>query len=188
MGGFAPDTIGYGAGDRNPEDRPNVLRLVIGQSRSQPERDEISILETNLDDVSPEVIGYCCERLFESGALDVYTTPIAMKKNRPACKLTVMCEPEKNAELESILFSETGTLGIRRTFAERSVLNRRQISVDTEFGPIRGMLVCQPDGDEFTPEFDSCRIIAKSTGSPIAAIYDAARFAFLDRAEVPRDS
>ena len=123
--------------------------------------DQICQLETNLDDTSGELIGYCIERLWDAGALDVYTTAISMKKNRPGVLLSVLCRPSEADRLEKIIFRETSTLGVRRSTVDRHVLSRKSHAVDTVWGPIEGKIGWL-DGDipRFTPEFDACRRIA----------------------------
>ena len=110
------EQIGYGAGQKDFPGRPNILRLLVGEAIEEPagnEAEQVCVLETNLDDLSGELIGYCISRLWEAGALDVYTTPIQMKKNRPAVMLTVLCRPGDAAAMEDVLFTETTTLGVR---------------------------------------------------------------------------
>ncbi len=141
------DAIGYGAGDRDFAEQGNVLRLVVGQTTAaETTGDTIMVLETNLDDATPEVIAYCGEQLFAAGALDVYTTPILMKKGRPAMKVTVLCDPAKRSMMEHILFRETGTLGVRRSLQLRETLFREAVQVQTGWGPVTGKLRRLPDG------------------------------------------
>src|SRR4051812_13385756 len=134
------ERIGCGAGQRDLLEQPNILRVFVGSAAgaNQAERDRVQLLETNLDDVTGEVIGYCCERLLEAGALDVFCTPIRMKKNRPGVLLSVLAEEAKAAELEMILFRETGTFGVRRSAAERTKLQREALTVRTPWGPVQG--------------------------------------------------
>lgn len=132
-------------------------------------------LETNLDDISSESIGYCIERCWMSGALDVFTVPIQMKKSRPGVLLSVICHEASLLLLERILFEETTTLGVRRCCWTRRILDRRSIEVSTSFGPIQGKVATLPDGtDRFSPEFDSCRTAAEKAGVPLQKIYAAA--------------
>lgn len=175
--------IGYGAGHRDFPDRPNILRLLVGETvdASHEAADQINVLETNLDDLSGEMIGYCTERLMERGALDVFTTAIQMKKNRPGVKLTVLCRPEDTAGLEEILFEETTTLGVRRWTAARTVLRRQSHRVTTFWGPVDGKIGWRRDGrPRFAPEFESCRRIAESQNVPLQEVYEAARKAFTE--------
>jgi hypothetical protein len=167
--------IGYGAGDREIPSQPNILRLLVGEDAGAHVSDQVTLLETNLDDVSGEIIGYCFERLLAAGALDVFTTPIQMKKNRPGVKLTVICQPGHTSSIEQILFQETSTLGIRRWRAERSVLGRETRLVTTSWGQVAGKLVHMPDGEiRFSPEFEACRIIAEANQIPLHTVMRAA--------------
>jgi uncharacterized protein (DUF111 family) len=137
------------------------------------------MLETNLDDLPAEVIGYCYERLLAAGALDVFSTPIFMKKNRPAVMLSVLAPLEKLSALEDILFRETGTFGVRRYAVSRSKLQRRAHTVQTAWGPIQGKLGWR-DGQPplFTPEFEDCARIARQSGVALKEVYAQAMKAF----------
>jgi uncharacterized protein (TIGR00299 family) protein len=173
--------IGYGAGDRDLDEQPNLLRLLVGEGDERSVGDQAWMLETNLDDVSGEVIGHTTNLLAEAGALDVYTTAIQMKKNRPAVKLSVLAPPELIKKLEKIIFRETGTLGVRRWPVSRHKLERRQHTVQTPFGPVEGKLAFLGDGGvSFSPEYESCRRIAQEKNAPLKEIYDAARKAWGD--------
>jgi uncharacterized protein (TIGR00299 family) protein len=172
-------SIGYGAGTRDFEQHSNILRLVVGHASQDDLSDQIWILETNLDDVSGEIIGHCTSQLLSAGALDVYTTAIQMKKNRPAVKLSVLCESAGIEQLEGILFRETTALGIRRWPASRHKLNRHPQQVDSIWGPIDGKVAVLSDGTRrFAPEYDSCRQIAEQHEVPIQLVYQAARDAY----------
>ena len=141
------------------------------------------MVETNLDDASGELIGYSIERLWDAGALDVYTTPIQMKKNRPGVALSVLCEPSAIENVESILFAETTTLGVRRWPVSRRKLDRQAHSVTTSWGAIEGKLAILPGrSPTFSPEYESCRRVAIEHRVPLRVVMEAARRAF-DRAE-----
>ena len=171
--------IGYGAGGRDLQEQANVLRLFLGETDSPPPSDRIQVLETNLDDVSGEIVGHTIAKLFEAGALDVYTTAIQMKKQRPGVLLTVLCGEHLAPTLEGILFRETGTLGIRSRLATRHTLTRRPHTVQTSLGPVAGKRAELGDGTaRFTPEFEACKQIADEQRLPLQAVYDAARRAF----------
>jgi len=173
------EQIGYGAGQRELDDQPNLLRLVVGQATSPTPRDQVWVVETNLDDTTGEAIGYCTARLWEAGALDVYTTPIQMKKGRPGVTLTVLCHAGQLAQLEAILFRETTTLGVRRWPAERQILARQAHEVSTVYGAIAGKASWLPDGViRFAPEYESCRAAAEQNSVALAEVYEAARRAF----------
>ena len=125
------------------------------------------------------MIGYCATRLWERGALDVFTTAIQMKKNRPGVKLTVLCRPMDASAIEDILFSETTTLGVRRWMVARTVLRRQPHSVTTPRGPVEGKVGWLRDGQpRFAPEFESCRRIAEQQRVPLREVYEAAQKAF----------
>lgn len=167
------DRIGLGAGTRDYLEQPNVLRVFVGSfsATSQEERDTVWQLETNLDDVPGEIIGYCCERLFAAGALDVFTTPIQMKKSRPGVKLSVLAPPEKCLEMESILFRETGTLGIRKHRVERTKLQRELKTISSPWGPLRVKRGWRQGIEVVAPEFEDCARIAREHGIPLREIY-----------------
>lgn len=174
--------VGYGAGTREGRTRPNVLRVLIGVAvETNGEVDQIVMLETNLDDASPQVIGYCMERLLGAGALDVYTVPIQMKKQRPGVILTVLCELEKAAAMEEILFAETTTFGIRHRTMERTKLRRRFETVATPFGDIR-MKIGEREGVvTASPEFEDCRAAALKHGVALREVIAAANSAYARR-------
>ena len=172
------ERIGIGVGTRDFPDWPNVLRLFIGTANAASESDRVIVLETNLDDVPGETVGYCIERLFAAGALDVFTIPIQMKKQRPGVLLSVISPEEKAAELETILFRETATFGIRRHSAERSKLQREALTVSTRFGPVQGKKGCREGLTVFTPEFEDCARIARQSGVPIREVYLEAQRSF----------
>lgn len=178
------EVVGYGAGDRDLEEQPNVLRLLVGETADAPQssnstEDQVWILETNLDDISGEVIGHCSELLLAAGALDVYSTAIQMKKNRPGTKVTVLCAETDIAPLEQILFRETATLGIRRWPADRHKLVRSIHHVQTTWGPLAGKLAVLEDGSEvFSPEFEACREISQQHNVPLHQVFQAASTAF----------
>ena len=174
------DRIGHGAGTKDFLDRPNILRLLVGETQQErravpsPEHDTITVLETNLDDVAPEIIGYCTERLFAAGALDVFTVQGQMKKGRPGFLLSVICEPGKVNDLEAILFRETGTFGIRRHAAGRSKLQRETSSIQTPWGPVKVKRGWRADGFEIiTPEYEDCARIAREQNVPLRTVYQA---------------
>ncbi len=189
--GFGPmpamrvETIGYGSGQRNLEQQPNILRVMIGSADDSntpnglAANEQVVLLETNLDDTSGEMIGHCAGLLWEAGALDVFTTAIAMKKNRPGVQLSVLCATADVQKLEAILFLETTTLGVRRSLLGRNVLPRNQQIIETPYGNVSGVIAQLPDGQSrFSPEFESCRKAALEQKVSLAQVYDAARRAF----------
>ena len=175
------DAVGYGAGTRDFDDRANLLRLLIGESSAAAGSvDTVMLLETNLDDATGEVIGYTKRALLTAGALDVYTTSIQMKKDRPGVMLSVICNPDDVGALETILFNETSTFGIRRQLIQRSVRQRAEYTVETDFGPVKGKLGWRPEEPAiFTPEYEDCVEIAKAHDLPLQDVYMAAKVAFL---------
>lgn len=175
------ERIGCGAGTRDLPGQPNLLRLLVGVASDalSASEDRIWVLETNLDDLSGEMIGYCVGRLWQAGVLDVFTTPIQMKKNRPGVTLSVLCRADDVPAIEAILFEETTTLGIRRWPAVRRVLARQSHSVETCWGPIGGKVAWLSDGTpRFAPEFESCRKAAAAHAVALRAVYEAAQKAF----------
>jgi len=172
IGSFGPlpsmqiESIGAGAGTMDLEDRPNLLRIFIGSSPQDStsvgiSSDTVVELETNLDDITGEQIGFAIEQLWSAGALDVFTTGIQMKKNRPGTLLSVLASPDQASRIEQVLFQHTGTLGIRKTLKQRSILRRRHIQVDTPWGKVDCKMVIHPDGSfGFSPEYESCKKIA----------------------------
>jgi hypothetical protein len=171
--------IGYGAGSRDLK-IPNLLRIWVGETdeKIEYEKDEVIIIETNLDDMNPEFIGYASEKLLERGALDVFTTPIFMKKNRPGIQLSVLITPDKLEETLSIVFAETTSLGIRLHRLERKKLPREIITVETAFGPVK-VKVSQSSQEikNISPEYEDCKKIAVKQGIPLRIVYEEAKAA-----------
>ena len=172
--------IGTGAGTKDLKSQPNVLRLIVGDLVESRLTDQVTVLETNLDDATGELIGHVSTLLLEAGALDVYSTPIYMKKSRPAVMLSVICDPIRAHQMESILFNETETLGVRHSHWSRSILPRRAAIVRTEFGPIAGKAFWRSETDtkRFSPEHDACAEAAKSHGVTLRTVLEAARHAW----------
>ena len=172
--------VGYGAGQRNLDDRPNLLRVVLGSassintfaSEALPE-DQIEIIETCIDDMNPEWFGYLMERLFEDGALDVYWIPIYMKKNRPGTMLQVLCRIDERDTLIRRVLSETTTLGVRYYQARRRLLARDELQVNTSYGIIAVKRVTDPQGNiRMIPEYEVCRKIALEYNLPLRVVYE----------------
>ena len=167
---FKIQKIGMGAGKRNYE-RPSILRAMIIKPEDVKETDEIFKLETNIDDCTGEMLGYVMEQLFKNGAKDVFYTPVFMKKNRPAYKLTVICEKSLVKELEDIIFRETTTIGIRRVKMERTVLRREMEEVKLSIGQIMVKKCILPDGTvRRYPEYETLTKLAKKTGKSLTEI------------------
>jgi uncharacterized protein (TIGR00299 family) protein len=173
------DSIGLGAGTRDVPEQANVLRLFVGTAQLPLASDRVWVLETNLDDLPGEVVGYTTVKLMECGALDAFVVPIQMKKNRPAVMISVLCDESQISRLEEILFRETATLGIRRYPVSRHKLKRQDIEVQTPFGAIRGKLGWLNDRPPtFSPEYDDCAQIASAQAVPLREVYDAAHAAY----------
>ena len=171
---------GYGAGKRQYEKFPNVLRVLIGESEVQTANEErLWIIETNVDDMSPQVFGHVMERALEMGALDCYFTPIQMKKDRPGVLLSVLCRIESKDKLSAMLFAETTTLGVRSYEVERRALDREFVRVETQYGPI-DVKVGRLNGNVVNemPEYEQCRAAALRARVPLRVVESAARLAF----------
>jgi pyridinium-3,5-bisthiocarboxylic acid mononucleotide nickel chelatase len=169
-------SIGYGAGDHDFKEQPNVLRVMVGERTTATEATLVSVIEANIDDSSPQVLGYALERLLEAGALDASFSPLQMKKNRPGALLRVIARPEDQERLASVVFAETSTLGLRIYAAERRVEERRMVEVETPFGKVRVKVSAHGVG---TPEYEDCRTIALATAAPLRQILAAAQEAYL---------
>jgi uncharacterized protein (TIGR00299 family) protein len=176
------ERIGHGAGRRNFVEQPNLLRLFVGTVDTAATRavsDTVWMLETNLDDLSAEVVGYCYELLLAAGALDVFSTPIFMKKNRPGVLLSVLAPPEILPALEEILFRETTTFGVRRYAVRRHKLNRRACTVSTPWGPVQGKLGwLEGRPPVFSPEYEDCARVARQHGVALREVYAQSRRAY----------
>jgi len=177
---FAVDRVGLGLGTKDPAGFPNALRVWLGElaqaeSASPVQQGEVVLLETNLDDVSGLVLGYTQERLFAIGALDVWNTPILMKKNRPATRLSVLVPKDKEREATEVSLRETPTLGIRTRPVDRYVAGRQMITIETKMGPI-SVKVKLLDGKAISaaPEPDEVRRIALESGTPFQEVYQQA--------------
>jgi hypothetical protein len=167
------ETVGYGAGGRDLS-IPNLLRVLIGEISPSDSAtlDRLAVLETNLDDLNPEIYPYVIESLFAAGALDVILTPILMKKNRPGTQIQVLCEPSVIDSMRSILFRETTTLGIKQILVDRYSLPRTIREVETPYGKIRVKIAeFSPNLKKISPEFEDCRRAAQEHGIPITQIY-----------------
>jgi len=169
-------SVGHGAGDRDFKQHANVLRILIGERTSAPEATLVSVIEANIDDSSPQVLGYALEKLMDAGALDASLSPLQMKKNRPGSLLRVIVKPEDQERLTQIVFAETSTLGLRIHAAERRVEPRSVVEVETPYGRLRGKV---SDQGAFTPEYEDCKAIAQRTDTPLPRVLAAAHEAYL---------
>jgi uncharacterized protein (TIGR00299 family) protein len=174
------EQTGYGAGTREYEKFPNVLRVLIGEGEPAAAADErLLMIETNMDDISPQILGHVMDCAFELGALDCYFTAIQMKKSRPGVLLSVLCRPDDRERFMQLLFVETTTLGVRSYEVERRALERSVVRVETQYGPI-DVKVAQLNGHiiKDMPEFEQCRQAALKAGVPLREVEDAARASF----------
>ncbi|HEY6248390.1 MAG TPA: nickel pincer cofactor biosynthesis protein LarC [Candidatus Angelobacter sp.] len=189
FGGFPrmkPERTGYGAGSRDLGDFPNILRITIGEtleghSSLFPE-EAITILEANVDDMTPQLFGYVLDRALQDGALDVFATSVQMKKNRPGLLLSVLCRPEDSERLKQLIFAETTTLGVRIREEKRAVLARRHLTVPTMWGDVR-IKVASLNGtvSNYAPEYEDCRRIAEQQHVPLKAVMQEAIKVYLER-------
>jgi pyridinium-3,5-bisthiocarboxylic acid mononucleotide nickel chelatase len=186
---FAPfppmkvEKTGYGAGTREFDGHANVVRLTVGEARSELSsdipQDMITVLEANIDDLNPQVFGYVMDRLLEEGALDVFGMPVQMKKNRPGMLLTVLCRTEDTAKLTHLIFAETTTLGVRQREEKRQALAREWVTVTTQWGNVR-LKVASMNGTvtNYAPEYEDCRRIATERHVPLKNVMQEALQAY----------
>jgi uncharacterized protein (TIGR00299 family) protein len=174
-----PSKIGYGLGTRDLPGRPNVLRAVLGTMEEAQSDAQIVELQANIDDLSPEILAAVQESLFQARALDVFFTPIQMKKGRPATMLSVLCNPEALEKLQEIIFAETSTFGIRYRELKRKTLDRESIEVATAAGPVK-VKIGRHAGRilQVAPEFESCYAAAKRSHQTLKRVYELAVEAF----------
>jgi uncharacterized protein (TIGR00299 family) protein len=175
---FEIEKIGYGAGTRELEDRPNVLRMMLGNERANLDSDEMIEISANIDDLNPQIYDHVMEKLFAAGARDVTLTPTIMKKGRPAITLSVLAEPASRNAIAEIIFTETTTIGLRSHQVTRLKLTRETKEVETQWGKVRVKL-SGPKGAPITitPEYEDCRVIASTHAVPLRAVIDEARAA-----------
>lgn len=163
--------VGVGAGSRTVPELPNVLRALLLQSVDASEVDRAALLETNIDDMNPELYPYVIEKLLQAGAMDAYLNPIVMKKGRPGVVLSVLCSPELRSTMIDVIYRETTTLGIRISIVDRLKLSRKEIIVETEYGPIKGKEAYWKGKVRRTPEFEACRKLSSKQGIPLQDVY-----------------
>jgi pyridinium-3,5-bisthiocarboxylic acid mononucleotide nickel chelatase len=180
------EKIGYGAGTRNFKNSPNVLRLTIGETAAEEHDssfpvEEITVLEANVDDMTPQVFGYVMEQALQNGALDAFGTPVQMKKSRPGMLLTVLCRTEDSQRLTKFILSETTTLGVRMRRESRAALTRRHVSVSTRWGNVR-MKLANLNGSisNYAPEYEDCRQIATEKKVPLKTVMQEAIKVYLE--------
>jgi pyridinium-3,5-bisthiocarboxylic acid mononucleotide nickel chelatase len=176
------EAVGWGAGSAELPEQPNVLRLFLGEAASEraaPWDAPVAVLEANVDDMNPQLYGYFVERAMAAGALDVFTAPVQMKKNRPGELLTVLCEPAAAERLVALIFRETTTIGVRFHEARRRTLERESVAVETPLGRVR-VKVARVNGriENVAPEYDDCRRIAEEKGVPLKQVLAEAMFQY----------
>jgi uncharacterized protein (TIGR00299 family) protein len=178
------ERAGYGAGTRDFDDHPNVLRLTIGEAAqtagARTLHEMITVLEANLDDLSPQVLAYAAEKLLADGALDVFSVPVQMKKGRPGALLTVLSKTEDAERLTKMIFAETTTLGVRRREEQRQTLARRWETVKTSWGDVR-IKIASMNGSisNYAPEYEDCRALAEANHVPLKAVLEEATQQYL---------
>ena len=176
------EATGYGAGTRNPEGFPNALRVLVGETQAPTAADEtLLMIETNIDDMSPQLFGYVIDRAFELGALDCYLTQTQMKKNRPGNLISILCRPHEREKFLQLLFAETTTIGARSYEVQRRALARETVSVQTQFGLIDVKVVHANGSVKAMPEFEQCRTAAAAASVPLREVQDAAREAYVNK-------
>ncbi|MFB3777533.1 MAG: nickel pincer cofactor biosynthesis protein LarC [Bryobacteraceae bacterium] len=171
-------SIGYGAGTKEFTEHANVLRVMVGEATGASEAVTVSVIEANIDDISPEILGYAMERLMEGGALDVSFSPIFMKKNRPGTLVRVITRPEDQEALARVLLTETSTLGVRIFAADRRCHHREIVEVDTPYGSVR---IKVSDAGGYAPEYEDCRKAALASGAPLKQVMAEANLAYWKR-------
>lgn len=182
------ESVGYGAGSTDLPDRPNVMRLLVGVATATEKGEQwdppIAVIEANLDDMSPQIYGYFAEQALAAGALDVFSSPVQMKKNRPGLLVTLLVEPENMNRLIDLVFRETTTIGVRTHEVRRRTLKREIISVETPIGEIR-MKVSRLNGTMLNaaPEYEDCQRLAAQKGIPLKEVLALANFHYQKQRE-----
>lgn len=176
--------IGYGAGDRDLPDTPNVVRVLVGEADAAQSAMAVTVLACEIDDMSPQLFGALMDRLYAAGALDVFYQPVQMKKNRPGTLMTVVCRPQDRGTLSDLVFRETTTIGIRVQEMRRDCLDRAHVAVATPWGEVR-IKVARRDGRVLNaqPEFDDVARVAAAHDVPVKTVHAHALKAWLDRGE-----
>ena len=176
------DTIGYGAGERNPAGVPNVLRLIVGESAASGSVERVVVIECEIDDMNPQIFGMLMDRLYTAGALEVFYVPIQMKKNRPGTLVTTVAPPERREAMSQVLFRETTTIGLRYQELVRERLDREEVQVETPMGPVRFKVASRAGRVvNVAPEFDDCARLATEHGLSVKEVQAIAGKAYLDR-------
>jgi len=164
---------GYGAGSKDYPDRPNLLRVVIGEEDDEFAEDTVIVIETNMDDISGEVLGYLQEKLLQEGALEAFFTPVQMKKGRPGILLTTLVHPDKFSTITSLIFRESSTLGVRYYETKRKKIKREVKKIDTPWGKVRVKVGKSGNKYKFiSPEYEDCQRIAQEKDIPLTQVYE----------------
>ena len=175
------EQVGYGAGDRNPPGRPNVLRVLVGKTADAARVEPVVLIQCEIDDMNPQIFSVLMDRLYEGGALDVFYVPVQMKKNRPGTLLTIVAPPEHREVLSDIVFRESTTLGLRFHEVSRECLDREIVSVDTRLGPVRVKIARRAGAVvNVSPEFDDCARRATESCLSVKEVQALAMKAYLD--------
>ncbi len=169
---FTLQNSGYGAGSKEIETIPNVFRILLGETKSKYEYDEVLLVESNIDNLNPEIFPFVIEKLFSRNALDVYVTPIIMKKGRPGNILSVICEKKHLECITKIIFRETSTIGLRISEINRIKLKREIVEIDTQFGKVKAKKIYFDGREKIVPEYEECKRIAEKNNIPINNIYN----------------
>ncbi|OEU45470.1 MAG: TIGR00299 family protein [Desulfobacterales bacterium S7086C20] len=172
MPGMQISEVGYGVGAAKLKEWPNLLRVVIGACEAVSEKDQVQVVETNIDDMNPEIFGFVMERLFEDGALDVIWIPIFMKKNRPGTMIQVLCDKGRREKVIERILSETTATGVRHYSVERRKLLRRVKEATTNFGKVQVKEISGPTGRVVVPEYEDCKRIALKEKIPLKRVYE----------------
>src|SRR5947207_12364189 len=178
------ESTGYGAGSRDPKGFPNALRVLVGETAAVANTDEtLLMIETNIDDMSPQLFGYVMDRAFVLGALDCYLTQTQMKKNRPGSLISILCRPHEGEKFLQLLFAETTTIGTPTYEVQHRALARETISVQTQFGPIDVKVVHTNGAVKVMPEFEQCRAAAAAANVPLREVQEAAQRAYRSKTD-----
>ena len=178
--------VGYGAGDRDFSEHPNLLRILVGEAETSQALQTVVVIECEIDDMNPQIFGVLMDKLYAAGALEVFYAPIQMKKNRPGTLVTVIATPELREVLSAIVFSETTTIGLRFRESQRECLEREHVAVETPLGSVRFKLARRAGSSHVVnaaPEFDDCLRVAKEHGISVKEVQAVATKAYLDRGE-----
>jgi len=181
--GIRPRATGIATGSMDLKERPNILRAVLGEPLAGEGAGSVEVIETTIDDMNPQLYGHLTESLFQSGAVEVFLTPVQMKKGRPGVLVTALCDPRRTSEVVERLFGESTTIGVRVRREGRIELRRSIVEVETPLGRVRVKTVTLPSGEERrVPEYDDLRRLAQATGKPLLAVMEEVRAHLLEGA------